>query len=87
MKPIQYACMPVLLLLLITLPVQADWSQYLDSAKEALDSSGVDVPASGLSNDEMVAGLKSSSRKVSFTFENAIIEVVGRCDACVAALP
>jgi hypothetical protein len=50
-------------LLLVSLPVQADWSQYLDSAKEAMDSSGVAVPATGLSNDEMVAGLKQALDK------------------------
>jgi hypothetical protein len=41
----------------------ADWSQYLDSAKEALDSSGVGTPEVDLTNDEMVAGLKQALDK------------------------
>lgn len=63
MKSIQYVATPVLLLLLVTLPVQADLSQYLDSAREALDSSGVAVPATDLTNDELVAGLKQALDK------------------------
>ena len=63
MKVIQYVSTPVLLLLLVTLPAQADWTQYLDSAKEALDSSGVADSATDLTNDEMVAGLKQALDK------------------------
>jgi hypothetical protein len=63
MKVIQCISSPVLLFLLVTLPAQADWSQYLDSAKEALDSSGVADSATDLTNDEMVAGLKQALDK------------------------
>jgi hypothetical protein len=63
MKVIQFVSTPVLLLLLVTLPAQADWTQYLDSAKEALDSSGVADSATDLTNDEMVAGLKQALDK------------------------
>ena len=63
MKVIQYVSTPVLLLLLVTLPAQADWTQYLDSAREALDSSGVADSATDLTNDEMVAGLKQALDK------------------------
>lgn len=63
MKVIKYLSMPVLLVSLASLPVQADWSKYLDSAREALDSSGAEVSATALSNDEMVAGLKQALDK------------------------
>ena len=62
MKVIQYVFAPVLLAL-VMLPAQADWSQYLDFARDAIDSADVAVPATELSNDEMVAGLKQALDK------------------------
>ena len=63
MKVFRSVFTPVLLWSLVTLPVQADWSKYLDAAKEALDSSAVTTPETGLTNDEMVTGLKQALDK------------------------
>ncbi len=63
MEIFRWVFTPLLLWSLATLPAQADWSKYLDSARQALGSSGVATAKSDLTNAEMVAGLKQALDK------------------------